>query len=473
VTSASEQPPETWRLAAFALPAMLSALVHGPVAGIAPTLYATHFGLSLSAIGAAMLFARVFDAVSDPAIGYLSDRTRSPLGRRKPWLIASGILTMISAWFLFSPPAHPSLAYFFIWYVAVYFAWTLVEIPHVAWGAEITRDYQQRSRVFTFRIFAQFCGGVAFFLLPLLPIFTSHAVTPETLRFLAKVVLVATPVAMGAAIFFGPPSLAGDEREGRHRLRDLLTLVRGNRPLWIYLSGFLLAGLAEGMFGALTFLYFTVYFGVGESIALLFLLLYGSSLVIMPLVPWIASRFGKHRVWAGNNVVGAMIFMSILAVPKAHALLPLMLLIVPIGFSNALSHIIAPSLLGDVIDYDTLKTGKRRAATYTALYALVLKFNAAVGGAAAFFLLSLFGFNAKLGAVNGPQAMLGLKMAYVIIPSLIYVCSAICIWFFPIDRRRQGLIARRLALRDARARRAVEDEPSSTDEALALAAARG
>jgi Na+/melibiose symporter-like transporter len=249
--------------------------------------------------------------------------------------------------------------------------------------------------------------------------------------------------------------------------------VRGNRPLWIYLSGFLLAGLAEGMFGALTFLYFTVYFGVGESIALLFLLLYGSSLVIMPLVPWIASRFGKHRVWAANNVVGAMIFMSILAVPKAHALLPLMLLIIPIGFSNALSHIIAPSLLGDVIDYDTLKTGKRRAATYTALYALVLKFNAAVGGAAAFFLLSLFGFNAKLGAVNGAQAMLGLKMAYVIIPSLIYVCSAICIWFFPIDRRRQGLIARRLALRDARARRAVEDEPNSTDEALALAAARG
>jgi GPH family glycoside/pentoside/hexuronide:cation symporter len=460
--------PSSWRLAAFALPGCLSALVHGPVAGIAPTLYATHFGLSLAAIGSAMLFARAFDAISDPAIGYLSDRTRSPIGRRKPWLIASGALTMLSAWFLFNPPAHPSVVYFFVWYVAVWFAWSLIEIPHVAWAAEITRDYRQRSRVFAFRMFFEYCGGVAFFVLPLLPIFASHAVTPETLRFLAKVVLVAAPIAIAAAIVFGPPSLAGEQTSGHYRLRDLVSLVRGNRPLWLYLVGFLLAGLAEGMFGSLTFLYFSAYFGVGESIALLFTLSFGSSLVFVPLVPWIAARFGKPRTWAVNNLIGVIIFLSILAVPKAHALVPLIFLIIPIGFSNAVSNVLAPALLGDVIDYDTLRTGKRRAATYTSLYALVLKFNGAIGGSAAFFLLALFGFNAKLGAANAPQAMLGLKMAYMVIPSLIYATSAICIWRFPIDKRRQGIIARRLAQREARA---AALRPSA--EELAPEAARG
>jgi GPH family glycoside/pentoside/hexuronide:cation symporter len=463
MSSAPERPPSSWRLAAFALPGCLSALVHGPVAGIAPTLYATHFGLSLAAIGSAMLFARVFDAVSDPVIGYLSDRMHTPLGRRKPWLIASGALTMLSAWFLFNPPPHPSQAYFFVWYVAIFFAWTLIEIPHIAWAAEITRDYRQRSRVFAFRMFFEFAGGLSFFLLPLLPIFSSHAVTPETLRFLAKLVLVAAPVAMAAAIFLGPPSIAGERTSGHYRLRDLISLVRGNRPLWMFLIGFLLAGLAMGMFAALTFFYFTAYFGVGESIALLFILSFGSSIAFMPAVPLIASRFGKPRVWAVNNLIGVVIFLSFLAVPKAHALVPLIFLIVPIGFSNAVSLVLAPSMLGDVIDYDTLRTGKRRAATYTSLYALVLKFNEAVGGAAAFFLLALFGFNAKLGAANGPQAMLGLKLAFIVIPSLIFASSAIFIWRFPIDKRRQGIIARRLAQRDARA---AEVRPAGEDLVL-------
>ncbi|HEX4181923.1 MAG TPA: MFS transporter, partial [Caulobacteraceae bacterium] len=105
-------------LMAYTLPGMLSALVHSPSASIVPTLYSTDFGLSLTLIGTALLISRSLDVVIDPLIGYLSDHTGGRLGRRKPWILAGGLMSAISAWFLFNPPAHPSFAYFLIWYTA-------------------------------------------------------------------------------------------------------------------------------------------------------------------------------------------------------------------------------------------------------------------------------------------------------------------------------------------------------------------
>jgi GPH family glycoside/pentoside/hexuronide:cation symporter len=441
----------TWPLFAFALPAFLSALVHGPVGSIVPTLYATDFGLNLAVVGSAILVARLLDAVIDPVIGYLGDHTKSRLGRRKPWLIAGGLLTMVATYFLFSPPAKPSLAYFFVWYVAIYFAWTLTEIPHAAWGAEITRDYVDRSRVFAFRQFATYAGLVGFLLLPLLPIFPTTAVTPATLHFVAYLTLAIVPLAIGAAVIWGPAGIPA-EKKSLYDLREIVSVVRGNGPLGVFLAGFLLNGLAEGMFGALTFLYFSRYLGLAQSYVFILLAVYGTSLVLMPLVPRVMARFGKHRAWGGSMLIGAVIFPLILLLPQGKAaLVPLLLLSLPIGFTNAINNVAAVSLLGDIVDYDTLKTGKKRAGVFSAIYALVLKFNTAVGGAVAFLIVGLVGFHPQLGAVNDARAVLGLKVAYVIAPVAIYALSFFFVWFFPIDRRRQTIVRRRLERLEARA----------------------
>ncbi|HEX3407413.1 MAG TPA: MFS transporter, partial [Caulobacteraceae bacterium] len=153
-------------LLAFTAPAFLSALVHSPASSIVPTIYATDFGLNLALIGTAMLVSRSLDVIVDPLIGYLSDHTRGRLGRRKPWVLAGALLTMVSAWFLFAPPAHPSFVYFLVWYTAIYLAWSLIEVPHAAWAFEITRDYDDRSRVLSLRSLVGGLGALAFFLLP-------------------------------------------------------------------------------------------------------------------------------------------------------------------------------------------------------------------------------------------------------------------------------------------------------------------
>lgn len=441
----------TGPLLAFTAPAFLSALVHGPSSSIVPTIYATDFGLSLTLIGTALLVSRSLDVVVDPLIGYLSDHTGGRLGRRKPWVVAGGLLTMVSAWLLFAPPPHPDFAYFLIAYTAIYLAWSLIEVPHAAWAFEITRDYDDRSRVLSLRGLVGGLGGLAFLLLPLLPIFPTTEVTPKVLRFTAWLTIIAAPVLVGLALIWAPGGV-GVEHEGRYRLRDLVSIVRGNRPFWMFLAGFVLNGFSGGMFAALTFLYLTNYLGLAKEYVFLMLFLAVFTLGALPFVPMIVARVGKRLAWAGSMAIGVVAMPLILLLPRGHgALLPLLAIIAPIGVTNAISNIAAVSVLGDVIDYDTLRTGNARAAVYAGVLSFVVKLNAIPGGAVALLIVGLMGYDPKLGVHNTQSAILGLKIAYVIAPSALFALSIAFAWFFPIDRRRQQIIRRRLEAREARA----------------------
>ncbi|HZZ69768.1 MAG TPA: MFS transporter [Phenylobacterium sp.] len=440
-----------WRFLAFALPGVQTAIVHGPVGLVVPSIYATEFGLSLAVTGAAIFISRILDVVIDPAIGFLSDHTQTRIGRRKPWIVGGAVLTMLATWFLFVPPPHPSLAYFFVWYVAVYFAWTLCEIPHAAWGFEITREYAERSRVLSFRVFATAIGSVLFLLIPFLPIFRSTAITGETLRFIAILALALVPVTVGAAVLWAPEG-APLEASERYGLMDLVALVRGNRALIIFLAGFIFSGFAEGMSAGLAFLYFTNFLGMAKQYPVIGLVQLVSAMAIMPFTPWILARFGRLRVWAANVVLGIALFLLVLLLPHSPAALPYLVPItVVLGAQIVVRGVAALGVLGDLVDFDTLRTGKKRAAIFTALYALVVKLNAAVGASAAMMIVGFFGYQPKLGLGNSAHAQLGMQLAFVVIPSLLYAAALVFIATFPIHRRRQAVISRRLDQREARA----------------------
>jgi Na+/melibiose symporter-like transporter len=398
----------------------------------------------------------------DPLIGYLSDHTGGRLGRRKPWIVAGGLLTAISAWFLFAPPPHPSFAYFVVWYTAIYLAWSLIEVPHAAWAFEITRDYADRSRVLSFRSLVGGLGGFAFLTLPLLPIFATTAVTPQVLRFAALVVICAAPVLIGAALLWAPAGVPV-ERERGYKLRDLVSILRGNRPFWIFLAGLVLNGFSGGMFGALTFLYLSNYLGLAKEFVLIQLFLAVCTLGVLPIVPAIVNRVGKRQAWAGSMAIGILVLPLILLLPRGPAaIVPLLCIVLPIGITNAVSGVASMSVLGDVIDYDTLRTGSARAAVYSGLLQFVVKLNAIPGGALALLIVGLMGYQPSLGLHNTPQAILGLKIAYVIAPSILFALSILFAWFFPIDRRRQEIVRRRLEARETRAEAALAASLSGT-----------
>ncbi|MFN5651896.1 MAG: MFS transporter, partial [Actinomycetes bacterium] len=132
-------------------------MLRGPGVAILPALYAKEFGFALTALSLAMLLLRFSDGLTDVAVGVLSDRTRSRWGPRKPWLLASIPLALLSAWGLFIPGEDPGIWYFAVCYFFFYLAWTFFDIPYTAWSAELSRSYEERSRLSLSR---QFWGNI-------------------------------------------------------------------------------------------------------------------------------------------------------------------------------------------------------------------------------------------------------------------------------------------------------------------------
>ena len=139
------------RLLFYALPAIPIAAMTLPLYIIVPTFYSETLGLSLAAVGAALLAVRIMDAVSDPVIGWLSDRWHPRFGRRRGFFLLALPVAAVSCVMLFWPPAKPSALYLAFWGAALSMGFTGTQLSYTAWGAELAGNYRERSRIAGFR----------------------------------------------------------------------------------------------------------------------------------------------------------------------------------------------------------------------------------------------------------------------------------------------------------------------------------
>ena len=122
-----------------------------------------------------VVLARVFDAVSDPLIGIVSDRLYSKTGSRKLLILVGGALYIMCSYFLYAPPEWESglgggqaiTVYFACWLFAFYLAWTLFEVPHISWGSELAVSANEKTKVYSFRSVAGYSGVVLFYSIPM------------------------------------------------------------------------------------------------------------------------------------------------------------------------------------------------------------------------------------------------------------------------------------------------------------------
>ena len=132
--------------------------IHQPLAALGlpltvylPPFYSQMPGLNTGLVGVLIFAARLFDVITDPVIGSASDRLQTRFGRRRPWIAAGTPLLMLAAWFLFVPPANAGAAYLLIWSMLAYLGWTLIYLPYTTLGAEMSADYDERSRITAWR----------------------------------------------------------------------------------------------------------------------------------------------------------------------------------------------------------------------------------------------------------------------------------------------------------------------------------
>src|SRR5690606_17380236 len=124
-------------------------------------------GLPLAAVGGVFFLARLWDAVTDPVVGNLSDRTKSKFGRRKPWIALGAPALLLMFYFFCFPPEGADLTYLLVVTFFFYLASTIVQVPYLSWGAELSRDYKERTRITGYRETATMIGVMLATAIPL------------------------------------------------------------------------------------------------------------------------------------------------------------------------------------------------------------------------------------------------------------------------------------------------------------------
>ncbi len=435
---------QRWAFASVNVP---FSILHVPALGTLPALYAKYAHLDLVFMGTVLTLARVFDCVLDPAVGYASDRTASRFGRRKPWILAGAFIACVAAYFLFRPSPATGAVYFMVWYFLLYVGWTLGEIPHTAWLNELAHNYDERSRLSTLRKTAALIGGLIFPLIVFLPMFPTTDITPKVTEFASYVVLVLMPITVCWAL----RSLPNDSASVPNRapLLDVLRGVARNRPFWVFMASTACSGMASGMVAALFFFYLDSYLGIANKLAHITLVVYFASLLGTNF--WLRTmyRIGKHRTLAICCIATMLTLVAMALIrPGEYAFWSIFIVFAVSAFCSTGVEAAGMAIMADIVDYDTLKTGERRAGNYFAAMAFVNKLNLAAGGGIAFILAGLFGFSPN--QANGTWAMSGFFLAFIAIPIVLNTLAAGFAYRFPLDRRHQDIIRRCIEQREVR-----------------------
>ncbi len=432
-------------LIAYGLPALPAAAFGLPLLLYLPTFYAVDLGLGFTLVGGVILVARLLDVVSDPFIGWASDRFGTPYGRRRPWLIASLPLVLLAAEFLFRPSGTVGAGSFLFWAFAGYLGWSLMTIPHQAWGAELSGDYAERNRVMAAREIFGLVGVVLAAAIPtLLGLLgvddPNRSEAGDSLHALAWLVTILLPLT-GLLLVATVPEPARVAATARAGWRTGLSLLAGNVPFRRLLTSYLFNGVANGLPATLIVLYVTHVLRLEAYLGVFLMSYFAAGIIGMPLWLKMAGRHGKHRTWAV-----AMIFTCF-----AFALVPLLgpgdfygylAVCLTTGLAFGADLALPASMQADVVDVDTASGGGQRTGLYFALWAMATKLALALAVGIAFPLLDLL--DVQVDGSNPEATRIGLGMLYAALPIGFKMVAVILMWNFPLDEATQAGLRRRI-----------------------------
>jgi GPH family glycoside/pentoside/hexuronide:cation symporter len=395
--------------------------------------YATDvLAIPAATMGGILLLSRAWDAVVDPVAGYLSDRTHTRFGRRRPWLLAGALPLALGFALAWSPPVSLPPAALVAWtggaMLLLFTSLTLCRMPHEALGAELSRDYHERNRVF----------GVkrALFGVGTLAVFAALSQLGEASDPRANALPLAVGAGAGTAALLLLTGLAIREPAahlGRGAAKPLAAArdVLANPHARRLLSVSFLQQVATGTVTTAAAYHTQYVLGDPGAFPLLLGCFFVASLVSIPVWLRIGRRFDKKPMLVTSMVGVGAILGAMFAVGEGdHGLL--FSLAAAGGFLAGGLDVIMPSLQADVIDFDELRTGERKEGVYFAAWHLAEKLALGVAAAVTGLALAASGFVPNAG--QGAPALLAMRLLLSLFPLVCYSAGALLFVRFGFDR---------------------------------------
>jgi GPH family glycoside/pentoside/hexuronide:cation symporter len=455
------------------------AVIGYPLSIWIPAHYAGGLGISLATVGTILMLARFTDVISDPLMGEISDRWRTRFGRRKPWILIGMPIMMIGVYKLFIPPEGVGIWYLLIYLTLFFLGSTIIALPHRAWGAELSPDYHQRSRVTAAREFFVLGGLMLAATVPMIIEITADgAAVGQVFATLwkdaigaftgdfgdKKIVDRATltgPVLMGLAYtiilvlpicVFVVLTLVKEPKTVEQRsvpLREGFKNLWKNGPMRRVLIIALMVIFGEAFRNAVSLFFIRDIVGV-PTIGAAYFFYFVAGLAAIPFWLWLGRKIGKHLAFMCTLLtVGVVSFANLFLSYGDY--LPFFLLFTIKGFCFGGLQFLPVAMLADVVDVDTARTGSNRAGTYFAILGLTEKLAIALGTGISLNLVGLLGFDPSGGvAASKESGVLALRLVYCLGPVFFYSIAMYYIWSYPLTPARHARLRERIARQAAR-----------------------
>lgn len=392
--------------------------------------YTDIVGLAPAAAAAIMMIARVWDAVNDPMMGAIAERTRSKFGRFRPYILFGSPLLAIFSVLCFTHPfagsSKAGVIYAAVTYIITGMLYTLVNIPYGALAAVMTEDAEQRNKINASRNVGMNVG-----------ILIVNGITANVMLFfsgkgaevangngyfMTALVYAIISIPCFLAVFFtSKEQVVPEVTKEKFSLKTTITGLVTNKNLMILLVIMILQMAAwMGRIGGV--IYYIMYcLGSFTLIPVIMLAPSVCGIVSSLMVPKVMSKFGKRMTLQIAVTCQGIALLAMYFTPFDN----LTLIIIEsglVGFFNV-SFPCSLSLLGDAIDYNEYKTGMRNDGIAYATYGLAQKLGNAIGASVGVLLLASFGYVAN--AQQTPETLHGINIVVNLIPAIIFFLTAI------------------------------------------------
>ena len=465
------------------------AMISYPLSIWLPRLYAADVGLSLAGIGWVISMAAIVDAVTDPVMGFLSDRTRTPWGRRKPWILFGTPLFCFAVWMLLNPTQGATLFYLAMWFIALRVGSTLFGLPYTAWSAELSANYHTRTIIQSARekyVLIGLIGGAS---IPLVVewiaavkldpgfitakfswlAFVSHSLldgfssvflsiaewsdiedsSPTTiLTYYSFGIMVLMPIAVLSILTLVPEAPALPAQFQVRWLKALQLLYKNKLFVRIIAIEVLIVS-GEHFRNALSLFFMQDYIGVkfaGE----MYVVYFSVGLIAIPFWDFLARRLDKHISLSFAMVLVSIINLWIFTLNYGQVGYFYVLFAIK-GFCFGAFAYLPRAMIADVVDLDTIRSGDARPATYFAILGLMTKIGYSIGGIS-LPILAWVGYQAHRGpdVVNTATEIMWLGVLYSIAPTLLFGFALYLCWTWPLTGKRHARLQALLARKNAR-----------------------
>lgn len=407
-----------------------------------PRHYARHMGVDLTIVGTAFFIVRAISIPIDIILGWAMDRTRTKLGRYRPWILMGTPILAGGTYLLFLPPVGVGRVYLVASLLTTYLGISIMTLATLTWGANLAPTYNDRSRLFGMRAGIGVLGPAMVIGITILN-GIRRAPEASNVPLMGVFIIALVPVTAALALLTTPERPSRRPSERRDGIQSIWSLVARPTMARLMLTDLCLS-LAPNWMSAIYLFFFTDSrgFTTGQaSILLAFYILAG--IPGSPLMGRFATKVSKHRALLVAACGYTFALASFIAIPHGNMIVGATCLFVA-GFLSSGFSVLTRAMVADVADETRLEFGRDSTGLLYSMLTMIEKLAAAMSIGLTFFVLSKAGYDATAGAVNSPEAVRHLEFAYLIGPITFAMLGGLCMLGYKLTPERHAEIRFRL-----------------------------